>query len=150
MTIEIGKEYIYNNELDVDANGIGDEFLKAFNNDKCIVIEDNDTGVLIVSFNDFPVRVYKRSLSPIPEEPTPPPLRIINEDRLYKKSKKVKHNCIECDHDAYDCAICTKNDDSKYKRAWEALPERLGGKIKVSTLVIILKIMDEVIYNESN
>jgi len=61
----------------------------------------------------------------------------------------VDHPCTECEHDPFECTICTKTDDSKYKRAWEALPERLGGKIKVSTLVIILKIMDEVLRDES-
>ena len=126
MTIEIGKEYIYNNEID------NSNVLKKFHMQKCIVCETGNKfrefGTYEVLFlnNEFPYLVDEKSLTPMPETP-----------------------CETCeDHDSHDCAICTKPDDSKYKRAWEALPERLGGKIKVSTLVIILNIMDEVLKDE--
>jgi len=103
--IEIGKEYIYNNELDNDLS------MEEHNNKACKVVSSSNKDLFNISFfnDDYIYTVYETSLVPISE---------------------------------------TTYANSKYKRAWKALPERLGGKIKVSTLVIILKIMDEVISDE--
>lgn len=60
----------------------------------------------------------------------------------------VDHPCTECEHDPFDCTICTKNDDSKYKRAWEALQERLKGKFQTRMVNRILEIMSEVMEDE--
>ena len=139
MKIEIGKEYIYNNELDKDANGIGDRCLRSFDNNRCIVIEDNDSGVPIVSFNGFNFRVYKSSLTPIPEIVPP-----------QGGTGEVDPNkCETCDHNIHDCIVCPViNDDAKYKRAWEIVIDRLRGKFHPRTVVAIAKIMGEVLEDE--
>ena len=143
MTIEIGKEYIYNNELDKEDDH--DECIKSllrFDRNMCKVISRfDDNKIWTIEFNNDDNKqyfVWEQSLTPIPIVPPQGGTGEVD-----------PNNCSTCeDHDSHDCAICTKNDDSKYKRTWEALPGAIKGKVHPITLKIIRKIMGEVMESE--
>ncbi len=125
--IEIGKEYIYN----YNSHNSKSE-MKQFDKEICTIIDHVLPGTFIV--------IFEKDLSK---------KCVVHGDFLSPISEKT--DCATCDHNIHDCIVCPEmNDDSKYKRAWEALQRRLSGIFHPVMINKIYAIMDEVLKDETN